>query len=83
MKRFLLIILLLLVFSVTTLAAETLIINSYQSDPAPKKVFAELVDQFRAIHPEYEVTVNTFAHEDFKTLLRTWLNSSNAPDVVT
>ena len=83
MKRFLLVILLLLVFSVTALAAETLIINSYQSDPAPKKVFAELVDQFRAIHPEYEVTINTFAHEDFKTLLRTWLNSSNAPDVVT
>ena len=71
MKRFLLVILLLLAFSVTALAAETLIINSYQSDPAPKKVFAELVDQFRVIHPEYEVTVNTFAHEDFKTLLRT------------
>jgi multiple sugar transport system substrate-binding protein len=82
-KIFVMILTVILLFSIMGIAAQKLIINSYMSDPAPKKVFAELVDQFRALHPDYKVVVNTFAHEDFKTLLRTWLNSSNAPDVVT
>jgi len=76
-------VLLAISIAVSLLGTQKLVINSYMSDPAPKKVFAELVEQFKADHPDIEVTVNTFAHEDFKTLLRTWLNSSSAPDVVT
>ncbi len=84
MRKFSLMVVLGMVFlSIIGVANQKLIINSYMSDPAPRKVFAELVNQFKALHPDYDVTVNTFAHEDFKTLLRTWLNSSNAPDVVT
>ncbi|TGG87547.1 ABC transporter substrate-binding protein [Geotoga petraea] len=64
-------------------SARTLVINSYMSDPAPKEVFSKLVADFEEMYPEIDVTVNTFAHEDFKTLLRTWLGSNNAPDVVT
>jgi multiple sugar transport system substrate-binding protein len=63
--------------------ADALIINSYQSDEAPKKVFSDLVEQFKVQNPSIPVTVNTFAHEDFKTLLRTWLPNKHAPDVVT
>lgn len=83
MKKVVFVFLVISVVASFLLGAQKLIINSYMSDPAPKKVFAELVEQFKAAHPEIEVTLNTFAHEDFKTLLRTWLNSSNAPDVVT
>ncbi len=82
MKKLLLIVSLLM-FALVSFGAGELVINSYMSDPAPRKVFAELVDQFREEHPDLEVTVNTFAHEDFKTLLRTWLNSPEAPDVAT
>ncbi len=62
---------------------EKVVVNSYMSDPAPRKVFAELVDMFNKSNPNYEVVVNTFAHEDFKVLLRTWLAAPEGPDVVT
>jgi multiple sugar transport system substrate-binding protein len=61
----------------------TLIINSYQADEKPRAVMIELVQEFEQIYPDIKVELNTFAHEDFKTLLRTWLPSSQAPDVVT
>jgi len=83
MRRYFLILLALLM-SLTTLAKEKIIVNSYMSDPAPRKAFAELVDIFMQKYPEYEVIINTFAHEDFKTLLRTWLAApKGTADVVT
>ncbi len=60
-----------------------LIINSYMSDQAPKEVFQKLVDDFQKKNPDIKVTVNTTAHEQFKTLLPSWLTSKQAPDVVT
>jgi multiple sugar transport system substrate-binding protein len=82
MKKVLLV--LVLVVLALTISAQRLVINSYMSDPEPRRVFAELVDQFRELHPEYNVVVNTFAHEDFKTLLRTWLPArEGVADVVT
>ncbi len=64
--------------------AETeLIINSNRSDPEPRRVFAEVVEMYEERNPDVSVTVNTFSHEDYKTLLRTWLGSARAPDVVT
>ncbi|MGB9790184.1 MAG: ABC transporter substrate-binding protein [Thermotoga caldifontis] len=79
--------LLVLVLSVMVLlvfAKERIVINSYMSDPAPRKALAELVEMFQQKYPEYEVVVNTFAHEDFKVLLRTWLASpKGTADVVT
>ncbi len=64
-------------------AKQELIINSYMSDEAPKKVFADLVAEFEKQNPTIAVTVNTTAHEQFKTLLPSWLTSKQAPDVVT
>lgn len=60
-----------------------LVINSYFSDEIPKVAFERLVDGFKQQNPEIEVTINTSAHEQFKTLLPSWLTSSQAPDVVT
>lgn len=64
-------------------AQRTLTINSYMSDEAPRQAFAALVADFEAQNPDVRVVVNTTAHEQFKTLLPTWLTSRQAPDVVT
>ncbi len=64
-------------------AKERIVVNSYMADPAPRAAFAELVEMFEDQHPEYEVVVNTFPHEDFKTLLRTWLVAPESADVMT
>lgn len=64
-------------------ADKELVINSYMSDQAPKDTFQAVVDQFKAANPDITVTVNTTAHEQFKTLLSSWLTSRQAPDVVT
>lgn len=83
MRKFLLICFVVLI-ALTILAKEKIIVNSYMSDPAPRKAFAELVKIFEQKYPDYEVVVNTFAHEDFKTLLRTWLAApKGTADVVT
>jgi len=75
---------LLVAFSASAAPAkQALIVNSYYSDPASSKPFDQLVAMFSDQHPEYDITVNVVAHEDFKILLRTWLNSADAPDVVT
>ncbi len=60
-----------------------LVINSYMSDQAPKDTFQKVVDEFQKKNPDIKVTVNTTAHEQFKTLLPSWLTSKQAPDVVT
>lgn len=60
-----------------------LVINSYMSDQAPKEAFQKVVDEFQKKNPDIKVTVNTTAHEQFKTLLPSWLTSRQAPDVVT
>lgn len=60
-----------------------LVINSYMSDQAPKEAFQKLADEFQKRNPDIKVTVNTTAHEQFKTLLPSWLTSKQAPDVVT
>ncbi len=60
-----------------------LTINSYMSDQAPKDAFAAIVSTFEQQNPGIKVTVNTTAHEQFKTLFPSWLASNNAPDVAT
>lgn len=64
-------------------AKEQIVVNSYMSDPAPREAFAQLVAMFEEQYPDYDVVVNTFPHEDFKTLLRTWLPAPEGPDVLT
>jgi len=84
MKKVTLVVLgVVLLFSFVGLAKQTIVVNSYNSDPVPKAATAKLVQLFEKQNPDYNVVLNTFAHEDFKTLLRTWLPSKKAPDVVT
>ncbi len=61
--------------------AGTLVINSNQSDPAPKQAWAELVAQFEAENPDITVKVNEYDHEGYKSALRNWLVTS-PPDIV-
>ena len=60
-----------------------LVINSYMSDEKPKAAFQVEVDAFMKANPAIKVTVNTTAHEQFKTLLSSYLTAKDAPDVVT
>lgn len=73
----------LLLTFVTASFAGSLIINSNAGDPEPKRVGKMLVEIFEEQNPDIDVTLNIFAHEDFKTLLRTWLGANEGPDVVT
>lgn len=57
-----------------------LVINSNQSDPAPKAALAEVVAAFEAKYPEIDVTLNTFNHEAYKTAIRNFL-AADPPDV--
>lgn len=83
MKKALLVLgVLLLALSGTYAAPSELVINSFMSDEAPKEVLAKLVAVFQERNPDIKVTVNTTAHEQFKTLLPSWLTSKQAPDVV-
>lgn len=65
----------------TTAMAGTLVINSDQSDPAPKKAFAELIAKFEATNPDIDVKYNLYDKESYKTTLRNWLVTT-PPDVV-
>jgi len=75
--------LLLALSSMYAAGTSELTVNSYMSDEAPKQVLAQLVAEFEKQNPDIKVTVNTTAHEQFKTLLPSWLTSKQAPDVVT
>lgn len=67
----------------TMMAAQagTLVINSDQADPAPKKAFAEIVDKFTAENPDVEIKYNLYDKEGYKTAIRNWLATS-PPDLV-
>src|SRR6056297_2451958 len=71
---------LLLVFSSVTMA-ETLTVNTYTSDPAPRKAMKKLVDIYEENNPDVDVQLNITAHEDFKKAIRVWLSSDDPPDV--
>lgn len=62
-------------------SAAKLVINSNQSDPAPKQVFTNVVEEFKKQNPDVEVQFNTMDHEGYKTAIRNWL-TTEPPDVV-
>ncbi|MFN0191324.1 MAG: ABC transporter substrate-binding protein [Aestuariivirga sp.] len=66
--------------SVSTALAGELVINSDQSDPAPKKAMEELIAGFEAKHPDIKVKWNNFDHEGYKSAIRNFL-TADAPDV--
>jgi len=71
----------LLATSVMYAQASTLVINSDQADPAPKKAFAEIIEKFEAQNPDIEVKYNLYDKEGYKTAIRNWLATS-PPDLV-
>jgi multiple sugar transport system substrate-binding protein len=64
-----------------TAKAEKLVINSNESDPAPKETFSKVVDEFKKQNPDLQVEFNTMDHEGYKTAIRNWL-TTEPPDVV-
>ena len=63
----------------TALAGE-LVINSDQSDPAPKKAMEELIADFEKANPDIKVKWNNFDHEGYKSAIRNFL-TADPPDV--
>ena len=61
--------------------AGTLVINSDQADPAPKKAFIEIVEKFENENPDINVKYNLYDKEGYKTAIRNWL-ATTPPDVV-
>ena len=64
----------------STAFAGELVLNSDQSDPAPKKAMEELIAGFEAANPDITVKWNNFDHEGYKSAIRNFL-SADAPDV--
>ncbi len=61
--------------------ADSITVNSDQSDPQPKAAIQEAVHRFEAANPGTQVTLNTYDHESYKQSIRNWL-TSEPPDVV-
>lgn len=66
-----------------TAAKETVVFNSFYSDPGSRPIVERMVRLFEQQNPDYDVVLNVFPHEEFKVLLRTWLAAPQGPDVVT
>jgi multiple sugar transport system substrate-binding protein len=69
-----------LALSTTTVLAGEIVLNSDQSDPAPKKAMEELIADFQAANPGITVKWNNFDHEGYKSAIRNFL-TADAPDV--
>ncbi|AVA24632.1 sugar ABC transporter substrate-binding protein (plasmid) [Rhizobium sp. NXC24] len=61
--------------------AGEIVLNSDQSDPAPKKAMEQLIADFQAKNPDIKVKWNNFDHEGYKSAIRNFL-TADAPDVV-
>jgi len=61
--------------------AGTLVINSNQSDPAPRETWTNIINEFEAANPDIDVQLNEYDHEGYKSAIRNWLVTS-PPDVV-
>ena len=57
--------------------------NSYQGDPAPRRVDEMLVQMFNERNPDTPVEHSIINHEDFKQAIRAYLVADPAPDVMT
>jgi multiple sugar transport system substrate-binding protein len=67
--------------AVSMVNAGTLVINSDQADPAPKKAFAEIIQKFESENPDISIKYNLYDKEGYKTAIRNWL-STTPPDIV-
>lgn len=69
----------------TAFAQDASIVNlaSNAGDPEPRRRLALQIENFNGMQDDYNVEINTTAHEDFKQAIRTYLVSDNPPDVLT
>ena len=67
-------------FAASTALAGEIVVNSDQTDPAPKKAMEELIAGFQAANPGITVKWNNFDHEGYKSAIRNFL-TADAPDV--
>ncbi len=69
------------VLSASAAFAGTLVINADTSDPAPRKAWEVVIEQFKKENPSVDVKFNVYDHESYKKSIRNWLTSAS-PDVV-
>ena len=62
----------------STAFAGELVLNSDQSDPAPKKAMEELIASFEAANPDITIKWNNFDHEGYKSAIRNFLSAGRA-----
>lgn len=60
--------------------AGEIVLNSDQTDPAPKKAMEEMIADFQAKNPDITVKWNNFDHEGYKSAIRNFL-TADPPDV--
>ena len=66
--------------SASTALAGEIVLNSDQTDPAPKKAMEDLVADFQKANPDITVKWNNFDHEGYKSAIRNFL-TADPPDV--
>jgi multiple sugar transport system substrate-binding protein len=69
-----------LALSASTALAGEIVLNSDQSDPAPKAAMEGLIADFEKANPDIKVKWNNFDHEGYKSAIRNFL-TADAPDV--
>ncbi|MGB8315675.1 MAG: extracellular solute-binding protein [Aestuariivirga sp.] len=69
-----------LALSATTALAGEIVLNSDQTDPAPKAAMEALIADFQAANPGITVKWNNFDHEGYKSAIRNFL-TADPPDV--
>jgi multiple sugar transport system substrate-binding protein len=65
-----------LALSASTALAGEIVLNSDQSDPAPKKAMEELIAGFQKANPGITVKWNNFDHEGYKSAIRNFLTAT-------
>ena len=61
----------------TAAKAGDLVINADTSDPAPKKAWENVIEQFKKANPDVNVKFNVYDHESYKKSIRNWLTSAS------
>ena len=69
-----------LAMAATSVFAGEIVLNSDQSDPAPKKAMEGLIADFEKANPDIKVKWNNFDHEGYKAAINNFLKA-NPPDV--
>lgn len=69
-----------LTLSCSAAFAGELVLNSDQTDPAPKKAMETMIASFEKANPDIHVKWNNFDHEGYKSAIRNFL-TADPPDV--